>query len=80
MTCQYTLIVPSHDYIATWLAVTHEGATPVPCEPDPETYNLAPDKIAALITPDLRVSMETAVPEAPPRVSGLPLTLRSFGS
>jgi dTDP-3-amino-3,4,6-trideoxy-alpha-D-glucose transaminase len=29
------VIVPSHGYIATWLAVTHVGATPVPCEPDP---------------------------------------------
>ncbi len=29
------VIVPSHGYIATWLAVTHAGARPVPCEPDP---------------------------------------------
>src|SRR5438477_4123999 len=26
------VIVPSHGYIATWLAVKHAGATPVPCE------------------------------------------------
>jgi dTDP-4-amino-4,6-dideoxygalactose transaminase len=49
------VIVPSHGYIATWLAVTHVGATPVPCEPDPETYNVAADKIAALITPRTKV-------------------------
>lgn len=48
------VIVPSHGYIATWLAVTHVGATPVPCEPDPKTYNLDPAKIAALITPRTR--------------------------
>jgi dTDP-4-amino-4,6-dideoxygalactose transaminase len=49
------VIVPSHGYIATWLAVTHVGATPVPCEPDPVTYNLDPEKIAALITPRTKV-------------------------
>ena len=45
------VIVPSHGYIATWLAVTHTGARPVPCEPDPRTYNLDPSRLAALITP-----------------------------
>jgi dTDP-4-amino-4,6-dideoxygalactose transaminase len=35
------VIVPSHTFIATWLAVTFAGATPVPVEPDPQTYNLA---------------------------------------
>jgi len=44
------VIVPSHGYIATWLAVTHTGARPVPCEPDPRTYNLDPARLAALIT------------------------------
>jgi dTDP-4-amino-4,6-dideoxygalactose transaminase len=28
------VIVPSNTYIATWLAVTQAGATPVPVEPD----------------------------------------------
>jgi dTDP-4-amino-4,6-dideoxygalactose transaminase len=45
------VIVPSHGYIATWLAVTHAGARPVPGEPDPKTYNLDPGRIAGLITP-----------------------------
>lgn len=45
------VIVPSHGYIATWLAVTHAGARPVPCEPDPRTYNLDPARVAALVTP-----------------------------
>src|SRR5882724_5607958 len=44
------VIVPSHGYIATWLAVTHAGARPIPCEPDSRTYNLDPARIAALIT------------------------------
>lgn len=44
------VIVPSHGYIATWLAVTHAGGTPVPCEPDPQTYNLDPGRLEAVIT------------------------------
>ena len=45
------VIVPSNTYIATWLAVTHAGATPVPVEPDERTYNLDPARIEAAITP-----------------------------
>ncbi len=45
------VIVPSNGYIATWLAVTQVGATPVPCEPDPLTHNLDPARLDALITP-----------------------------
>jgi dTDP-3-amino-3,4,6-trideoxy-alpha-D-glucose transaminase len=48
------VIVPSHGYIATWLAVTHVGAKPIPCEPDPLTYNLDPARIPALVTPRTR--------------------------
>jgi dTDP-3-amino-3,4,6-trideoxy-alpha-D-glucose transaminase len=46
----HEVIVPAHGYIATWLAVTHVGATPVPCECDERTYNLDPARIGAAIT------------------------------
>lgn len=45
------VIVPSNGYIATWLAVTHVGATPVPCEPDEATYNLDAAHVEQRITP-----------------------------
>lgn len=51
------VIVPSNTYIATWLAVSQVGATPVPVEPDPATFNLDPDRIAAAITPRTRAIM-----------------------
>jgi dTDP-4-amino-4,6-dideoxygalactose transaminase len=51
------VIVPSNTYIATWLAVSQCGATPVPVEPDPLTHNLDPARIAAAITPRTRVLM-----------------------
>ena len=48
--CGDEVIVPSNTYIATWLAVTHTGARPVPVDPDEVTYNLSPEKIEAAIT------------------------------
>jgi dTDP-4-amino-4,6-dideoxygalactose transaminase len=44
------VIVPANTYIATWLAITYAGATPVPVEPDEKTYNLDPEKIEVAIT------------------------------
>ncbi len=49
------VIVPSNTHISAWLAVTHAGATVVPVEPDPGTYNLDPDRIEAAVTPRTRV-------------------------
>ena len=48
------VIVPSNTYIATWLAVTQVGATPVPVEPVLETYNIDPSAIESAITPRTR--------------------------
>lgn len=45
------VIVPSNTYIATWLAVSYAGATPIPVEPDERTYNINPVLIEAAITP-----------------------------
>lgn len=45
------VIVPSNTYIATWLAVSLVGATPVPVEPRIDTYNIDPTLIEAAITP-----------------------------
>ncbi|MDF1776195.1 MAG: DegT/DnrJ/EryC1/StrS family aminotransferase [Rhizobiaceae bacterium] len=49
------VIVPSNTYIATWLAVSAVGATPVPVEPDPATHNIDTTRIAAAITPQTKV-------------------------
>ena len=45
------VIVPSNTYIATWLAVSYSGATPIPVEPDVRTYNIDVLKIESAITP-----------------------------
>jgi dTDP-4-amino-4,6-dideoxygalactose transaminase len=51
------VIVPSNTYIATWLAVSFVGATPVPVEPDAQTYNLNPALLEAAITPRTKAIM-----------------------
>jgi len=44
------VIVPSNTYIATALAVTYVGATPVFVEPNIKTFNIDPELIEAAIT------------------------------
>jgi dTDP-4-amino-4,6-dideoxygalactose transaminase len=51
------VIVPSNTYIATWLAVSYAGATPVPVEPDARTFNLDPNLIEDAVTPRTKAIM-----------------------
>lgn len=48
------VIVPSHTFIATWLAVSEVGAVPVPVEPAPDCCNIDPAGVEAAITPRTR--------------------------
>lgn len=48
------VLVPANTYIATWVAVSQVGATPVPVEPDPHTYNIDPGRLEEAITPRTR--------------------------
>lgn len=45
------VVVPSNTFIATWLAVSQCGATPVGVEPRADTCNIDPDRIEAVISP-----------------------------
>jgi len=51
------VIVPSNTYIATWLAVSHAGAVPVPVEPYAHTYNIDHTLIEEAITPRTKAIM-----------------------
>jgi dTDP-4-amino-4,6-dideoxygalactose transaminase len=44
------VLVPASTFIATWLAVEHTGARPVPVEIREDTFNLDPDRIEAAVT------------------------------
>lgn len=49
------VIVPANTYIASILAITENGLTPVLVEPSETTYNLCPKNIESAITPKTRV-------------------------
>ncbi|AKD01953.1 DegT/DnrJ/EryC1/StrS family aminotransferase [Pontibacter korlensis] len=51
------VIVPSNTYIATALAVSYVGATPVFVEPNSSTYNIEPANIEAAITSKTKAIM-----------------------
>lgn len=51
------VLVPSNTYIATWLAVSAVGASPIPIEPDPETHNIDPAGITQALTSRTRAIM-----------------------
>lgn len=53
------VIVSSNTYIATWLAVSYAGATPVPVEPVEQTHNLDPARIEAALTPRTKAIIPT---------------------
>ena len=49
------VVVPANTYIATWLAVSYVGATPIPVEPIPGIWNIDPEQIEAAITARTKV-------------------------
>jgi dTDP-4-amino-4,6-dideoxygalactose transaminase len=51
------VIVPSNTYIATALAVSYVGATPIFVEPNIETYNIDPNRIEAAINSKTKAIM-----------------------
>lgn len=51
------IIVPANTYIASILAITENGCTPVLVEPDIKTYNINPDLIEEKITPNTKAIM-----------------------
>jgi dTDP-4-amino-4,6-dideoxygalactose transaminase len=51
------VIVPANTFIATWLAVSQTGATPIPVEPNESTYNITASLIEEMITPRTKAIM-----------------------
>lgn len=62
------VIVPSHTFVATWLAVSAVGATPVPVEPDFSLFTLTADAVAAALSPKTRAII-------PVHLYGMPVDL-----
>lgn len=64
------VLVPSNTYIATWLAVSAVGATPVPVEPDPLTHVISPEAAEARIASATRAILPVHLYGRPVDVEG----------
>ena len=73
------VIVSSNTFIATWLAVSMVGATPVPVEPELATHNLDPELVRAAITSRTKVIMPTHLYGQPANLDPLVATARDYG-
>lgn len=73
------VVVPSNTYIATWLAVSQCGATPVPVEPDPRTYNLDPKRVEEALTPRTKVLLPVHLYGQPADLAPLLALARKHG-
>ncbi len=51
------VILPANSFIATALAISHAGLTPVLVEPDPRTSNICPKAVEAALSPRTRAIM-----------------------
>ncbi len=73
------VIVPSNTYIATWLAVSNVGATPVPVEPVLRTANIDPDRVEAAITSRTRALLAVDLYGQPAEMTRLSSLARRHG-
>lgn len=73
------VIVPSNTYIATWLAVTHCHATPVPVEPIEATHNIDPGRVEAAITPRTKVILPVHLYGQPADLDPILALARQYG-
>ncbi len=73
------VIVPSNTYIATWLAASYAGATPIPVEPDERTYNLDPSRLESAITPRTKAIIAVHLYGQPADMDAINAIARSHG-
>lgn len=73
------VVVPAHTFIATWLAATSVGATVVPVEPNPLTYNLDEHALADAIGPRTKVVIPVHLYGQPCVIDPVLATAREYG-
>jgi len=73
------VLVPGNTYIATWLAVLHVGAVPVPVEPDEATMNLDTDRIERAVTSRTRAIVPVHLYGQPADLDPILAAARSHG-
>jgi dTDP-4-amino-4,6-dideoxygalactose transaminase len=75
----HEVIVPSHTFIATWLAVNQAGAVPVPVEPDDDGFLIDPARVEAAITPRTRAAIAVHLYGHPAQMTALREVTRRRG-
>ncbi len=65
------VLVPSNTFIATWLAVSDVGATPVAVDPDPRTHNINPELVRQRLTKKTKAIMPVHLYGAPAEMDPL---------
>jgi dTDP-4-amino-4,6-dideoxygalactose transaminase len=73
------VLVPSNTFIATWLAVSQVGASPVPVEPRADTHNIDPARLAAALTPRTRAIMPVHLYGQPAEMDAIDAFAREHG-
>jgi dTDP-4-amino-4,6-dideoxygalactose transaminase len=73
------VIVPAQTFIATWMAVSHAGATPVPVDIAPATHNIDPELIEAAITPRTRAIIPVHLFGRPAEMDAIDAVARHHG-
>ncbi len=73
------VVVPSHTFIATWLAVAAIGATPVPVEPDAGTHTIDAAAIGAAVTSRTRAIVPVHLYGQPADLDAVDAVARRYG-
>ena len=73
------VIVPSHTFIATWLAVSSLGAIPVPVEPDLDSYSIDVSKIEKVITEKTKAIIPVHLYGQPVDIDEIIIIAKNYG-
>jgi len=71
--------VPGHTFIATWLAVSHVGASPVPVDIEPDSFNIDPNLIRRAINPRTKAMIAVHLYGRPADVLALEEIAEEYG-
>lgn len=73
------VLVAANTYIASILAITDAGLTPVLVDPQPDTMNIGADSLRRAMSPDVKALMEVHLYGTPVRHSELAPLVKDYG-
>ncbi len=72
------VLVPSHTFIATWLAIISVGGIPIPIDVNQKTYNIDLNKIESSINKDVKAILVVHLYGQPVDLDGISLIARKY--